>query len=472
MAFRASVYRVMIISPGDVDPERNLVEQGIIAWNDEHSEQQGVVYLPTRWERSSPRQGAAGQDILNEDLVDISDVGIAIFWEKVGTQTRISASGAVEEVERFAAAGKPHCVLFKKPSDPPPETEQYHELLAFKSRLHAHEGELVGLTKSFSNDALLHATVHRYLTDVLARLPEVAGDADLTLDQLRLLRAVIQRMAATDSPFVNTNELDDKAIEGFSGGRLQAALNELSRRGFVEIQRDLGNLGFAVTVTEEGILQGTQDLAQIEKRVRSDICARWETTALEVAERLDIPEQLVIAIVQRLHDQGLTNMLRGASAKIHRPTNELCGWDQVRSQKACLVIAGFGPITSKHGFNSVGVELRNEGEYPARDVKITIGSDSGFQNESDDPAIEVIYPGSTGRSGFPIRDPEKDETNSWIHAQQIVKLRVTFRDGVGRRDEAIFTVQLVSHAGIWQPTEVRNLAKLSPICYFARPEAQ
>jgi hypothetical protein len=176
-----------------------------------------------RWERASPRQGALGQDVVNEDLVDISDVLIGVFWQSVGRPTRTSPSGSVEEVRRFSAAGKLHCVLFKRPPDPPPDTDQYRALQAFKQEVHAHEGDLVGLSRTFADDAQLQAIVHRYLTDTLAHLPEVAGDAGLTLDQQRILTGITRRAFADDFALVNTGKLGDSEIEGFSRGRFQAS---------------------------------------------------------------------------------------------------------------------------------------------------------------------------------------------------------------------------------------------------------
>jgi hypothetical protein len=340
MGFRASVYRVMIISPGDVAHERDVVENAIVAWNDGHSEHEGVVFLPARWERSSPRQGAPGQDVLNEDLVDISDVGIAFFGQQIGTPTRNSPSGAVEEVRQFASAGKLYCVLFKKVPDPAPDTDQYQELLGFKREVHAHEGELVGLTKSFGNDAELQAIVLRYLSDTLARLPEVTGDAGLTLDQQRLLSAITQQAFAANSVIVNTKKLSGWNADGISQGRLQADLSELSRRDLLQIKRDAGEYGYDVQISHEGMRQGTRDLARAEERVRRVVCSTWQTTSLEVAEHLGLPELLVTTIAKSWHERGLVNVLqRMDTAKIHRPTTELCDWDKIRARKACLVLS-------------------------------------------------------------------------------------------------------------------------------------
>ncbi|MFN8660563.1 MAG: hypothetical protein U0075_01640, partial [Thermomicrobiales bacterium] len=437
MGFRATVYRAMVISPGDVPAERDLVEQAIIEWNDEHSEARGIVFLPTRWERSSPRQGATGQDILNEDLVDISDLGIALFWERLGSKTRNSESGAVEEVERFASSRKLHCVLFKTPSDSPPDPEQFQALLAFKKRVHAHEGPLIGLTKPFADGAQLQSIVKRYLTDSLSRLPHVTGDAGLTLDQQDLLTAIANQAFSTDNVFVNTSEIRDETTERFSGGRLQAALDELSRQELVKVLHDLGDLGFALEITEPGILQSVPNLGQIERRIRDAVCAQWKTTSREIADRLKLPELLVIAVTRGLQEQGLVNMLRlSDTAEIHRPTSELCQWDRVRPRKACLVLGPHFPSRDSHGEQAIEVDILNGGEFDAHEVRVFWDTGRGFPSPENYAPLYGVIPARTngslgsGHASFRVPYPERSPNDEPIQAQQReVHLKLTFRDG-------------------------------------------
>ena len=48
--FQASVYKVLVASPGDVDEERQAITEVISKWNDLNSETLNVVLLPVRWE--------------------------------------------------------------------------------------------------------------------------------------------------------------------------------------------------------------------------------------------------------------------------------------------------------------------------------------------------------------------------------------------------------------------------------------
>jgi hypothetical protein len=481
MGFRASVYRVMIASPGDVLPERDFIEKVIVAWNDEHSEERGVVFLPVRWERASPRQGAAGQDVVNEDLVDISDVLIGVFWQSVGHRTRTSPSGSVEEVRRFSTAGKLHCVLFKRVSDPPPETDQYRELQAFKQEVHAHEGDLVGLTRTFADDAQLQAIVHRYLTDTLARLPEVVGEVGLTLDQQKLLNAITRQAFAVDLKLVNTGKLGDSGIEGFSRGRFQAALEELARRDLLSIESNLGEFGFDVQITDDGIRQGTRDIAQAEQRVRAAICRLAPTTDEAIANDQDLPALLVRTIARRFASEGLVNVLRVSEyMKIRRPTSQLCGWDQIRHRKACVVIGPHFPNSGDTHRQSFQVELLNEGEHEARDIKVVSDISGSFPEEPREALPFVIPPRMSEpnrryRAGFSLPWPDRDDQGEPIKGQQKeIHLKVTFRDGLDERDTAIFTLLLQNNQtpNRWSAEELRHKAVLSPICQGARMESR
>ena len=171
MPFFATAYRVLIASPSDVKPERDVVERAIIDWNDEHSRDKSVVFLPVRWERASPRGGATGQDVVNEDLVDTSDVLIGVFWWRIGTQTREERSGSIEEIRRFARSGRPYGLFFKAGSMPMNhDPEQYAALGLFKGEVRGFESDIRGLTQDFRTRDQLRQFVWRFLTDTARRI--------------------------------------------------------------------------------------------------------------------------------------------------------------------------------------------------------------------------------------------------------------------------------------------------------------
>ncbi|HEU4407292.1 MAG TPA: hypothetical protein VFS43_18635 [Polyangiaceae bacterium] len=97
-------YKCLIISPSDVTPERNAVESAIEEWNKTSGRTMDVRIECVRWEKDAqPGLSEAPQDAINRQLVDDSDMGIAIFWSRLGTPTKTHPSGSVEEIERLLA---------------------------------------------------------------------------------------------------------------------------------------------------------------------------------------------------------------------------------------------------------------------------------------------------------------------------------------------------------------------------------
>jgi hypothetical protein len=71
--------------------------------------------LPVKWETHAvPTSGVRPQSVINDRLVDRCDIFVGMFWTKLGTPTAVAASGTVEEIDRFVAAGKPAMLYFSK----------------------------------------------------------------------------------------------------------------------------------------------------------------------------------------------------------------------------------------------------------------------------------------------------------------------------------------------------------------------
>lgn len=101
---KVDVVKIFIASPGDVADQRDEVEDLIIDWNNQHTDNQGIVLLPVRWEKNSTasyRTNESGQAVINEELVLSSDLLIAIFGNRIGTRTSSGKSGTVEEINVF-----------------------------------------------------------------------------------------------------------------------------------------------------------------------------------------------------------------------------------------------------------------------------------------------------------------------------------------------------------------------------------
>ncbi len=115
MTFDARVVEILIASPGDVETERLTAVDVIQEWNRSNSSQEHAVLLPRRWEsHSAPELGDRPQAVINRQVVDQSDLVVAVFWTRLGTPTGTSASGTVEEIERAREQGKLVMVYFSQ----------------------------------------------------------------------------------------------------------------------------------------------------------------------------------------------------------------------------------------------------------------------------------------------------------------------------------------------------------------------
>ena len=115
MAYSANVYQVIIVSPGDVPRERQLAREIVLGWNTINSRDKQVCLIPVGWEfNSSPEMGDRAQKIINDQILDESDLLIGIFWTRIGSPTGDSISGSVEEIEKHIETGKPAMLYFSK----------------------------------------------------------------------------------------------------------------------------------------------------------------------------------------------------------------------------------------------------------------------------------------------------------------------------------------------------------------------
>lgn len=137
MSFNASVLRVAIASPSDVQDARNAVEKSLHDWNAANSAVKKVVLLPWRWETSSvPLLGSHPQDIINMQGIDSADIVIAIFGSRLGAPTPDAVSGTVEEIKRALQSGKPVHPYFSTADFPyDVDTSQVEGLREFKTAI-------------------------------------------------------------------------------------------------------------------------------------------------------------------------------------------------------------------------------------------------------------------------------------------------------------------------------------------------
>jgi Domain of unknown function (DUF4062) len=168
MPFKSETYRVFIASPSDLEEERAAVTEAIGEWNAQHAAAQGVVLLPVKWEtHATPQVGVRPQEAINRQLVSTADLLVGMFWTKFGTNTGVAASGTVEEIDQFVAAGKPAMLYFSsRPIDPNKiDLKQQRKLRQFKAA--TYKSALVGGFRSVDE---LRKVVLRDLTNLAQQL--------------------------------------------------------------------------------------------------------------------------------------------------------------------------------------------------------------------------------------------------------------------------------------------------------------
>jgi hypothetical protein len=135
MPFAATVFRIMIASPSDVQRERGLVRDVVHEWNAANAAERGIVLMPVGWESDlAPEMGNHPQAIINKRILEDADLLVGVFWTRVGTPTPEYASGAVEEIEEHLAAGKQTMLYFSGApvSMDALDRDQYDALCRFK----------------------------------------------------------------------------------------------------------------------------------------------------------------------------------------------------------------------------------------------------------------------------------------------------------------------------------------------------
>ena len=116
--YQANVYKIMIGSPSDIKEEIAIACEVLNNWNNLNSEKRRMVLLPIHWSMSSyPAMGKHPQKLLNEQLVEKSDLMICIFGTRLGSPTDTEISGTVEEIKEHRKAGKDVMVFFKNSVD-------------------------------------------------------------------------------------------------------------------------------------------------------------------------------------------------------------------------------------------------------------------------------------------------------------------------------------------------------------------
>lgn len=152
--------KLTLCGPTDIAKEIALAADAINDWNCQHGEQRGYWVKHQHWSTDSyPDAQETGQGAINKQLINSTDILVAIFWSRIGTPTASAESGTVEEIQRAIAAGKKVMVYFSdlEPLPAGASVEQVKRLSAFREQLRTHTSSWTFQSRSrFRDDFANH----------------------------------------------------------------------------------------------------------------------------------------------------------------------------------------------------------------------------------------------------------------------------------------------------------------------------
>lgn len=282
MPYVATVIKVMIASPGDVQEERGIAVDVIHEWNSIHATYRGQILQPVRWETdTAPEFGDRPQEIINRQVLRDCDLLVGMFWTRLGTPTGVASSGTLEEIQEHLKAGKPAMLYFSQaPSRPRQEDlKQYQGVLALEEQLRGK-----GINWRYDSPARFRALFTKHLAQTMyEKFPVTVrthpgAPSDLTQARVSWLNDLAKRLlvqATLDRAGVITRTRSNAGLNirtnGMSFAELgnprseaaaEEALQELDESLLVE---NLGNKGQRYKLKAEGyrvaklIVEGIKD---------------------------------------------------------------------------------------------------------------------------------------------------------------------------------------------------------------------
>lgn len=169
-------YRLLLISPSDVNKERDVVTQAVARWNAQIGEALKARVDVVKWEtHAAPDLSGPPQEVLGKQIVDGCDFGLAVFWTRIGTPTPTHISGSVEEIERLCAQKKRVMLYFcERAIRHDADIEEYSRLRDVRG-----EYEKQGLIGTYVEPHELESAVLTHLTSAVKALLSKKTDEEL-----------------------------------------------------------------------------------------------------------------------------------------------------------------------------------------------------------------------------------------------------------------------------------------------------
>lgn len=183
MSYRALTAWLLISAPSDVPREHlETVRSAISRWNVHYGRTFQATIVPVAWtDHAVAAFGDRPQGLLNQQLVNQADMGIALFRDRLGTVTGVAPSGTWEEVQRLAAEGKAVGILRDRTPRPSPSRAQAEEIIRLEEHFETSAYDRA-LILSFENGAQLANHVDAFINRAMSQLQQRVDD-DLTSRQ-------------------------------------------------------------------------------------------------------------------------------------------------------------------------------------------------------------------------------------------------------------------------------------------------
>ena len=259
MAKTHTVLEVFIASPGDVSPEREVLENVVnefnLTWGDKHQVRLEVL----KWEtHSRPAIGNDAQDVINRQIGDEYDIFLGIMWGRFGTATARADSGTEEEFnrayERLKNGEQVQIMFYFKDAGIPPskmDGEQIAKVQAFKKKI---ADEYGGLYYQFESTEDFQTKARIHLSKVVQ-------------DWLESNTGAIESKTVTKTEQVENEEYDPLAnLSALDASDPEEGVIELVDRGteaMNEIVEIVSRMASATTDLGDKFTQRTKDAKEI-----------------------------------------------------------------------------------------------------------------------------------------------------------------------------------------------------------------
>jgi hypothetical protein len=173
MKAQLSLIKLALCGPGDVKKEIAIAQEVVTEWNLQHGEASGFWLKHQHWTTDShPDLSDRPQGIINRQVIDDSDLIVAIFWSRFGMPTGVADSGTEEEIRRGIKLRRKVMVYFSD-LEPIPSTadrQQLERLWSFRQEL-----QPTGLCWRFSSRDQFRREFARHLAFKLNEFQKTAA---------------------------------------------------------------------------------------------------------------------------------------------------------------------------------------------------------------------------------------------------------------------------------------------------------